>query len=594
MIIKNGTLFSVSEEDLTPNGELHLPNGITRIIDGVGNSLNGLKALYLPDSMKRVSSLIFNNNQNLKTIYFGKKTNFINYAPFKFCPNITAIQIPDTKFKTFPLEIFFNLKKVIIRQTDDKLVTRYVKKYRNSYYYESNIRNFGKIKTSILQKVSFTNSKEQAQKICLSIPTKGRKYFIEEDIKSAIIECRKYLLMQEFEYAILQYKTQNNIRDEFYNYDNILRSAMEKYIYNSQINFTKERIQKAKEHIRNIPKYTNYIQKFFKKYDSIDNFYEELLEIPIDKLSKKLTPKKTTNKNVNKSCTRWLRRHPVTIDEMYSIVRAGYKNPGSFPYSWLKKIPKSQRGNATERLHKLFKKTTSKLYGPNNPSIQEYINLNELKILSTEISKIIKQPIDIKYLGSGEFSKTYTLEIPGDKKYVWKIYHCDNTDAYISSYYHDTELQNSFLLGGKKYYGKIKFRNISTAGISNQRGEIYLIYPYTDGEPVKTRIHKPNQIVQKYSLLDKNQRNVLGNTIIDLGALRINYLNWQQPKHVSKIMNTILYHSWNDLGYILNNYSSIQIRQALSFISENMYAKSLDFYKIQKKIDFLKQKAKIR
>ena len=155
-------------------------------------------------------------------------------------------------------------------------------------------------------------------------------------------------------------------------------------------------------------------------------------------------------------------------------------------------------------------------------------------------------------------------------------------------------MQNSFLFGGKKYYGSTKFRRISTAGISNQRGEIYLIYPYTEATPSKEKIYRDFESTRKYTLVDRNSDNFLGNTIIDTGAIRINYDNWGQPRYVSKITNTILYQSWNALGYVLNNYSCRQIHNALTFIEGKTSVNNLEFNTIQSKIDFLKQKTKTR
>ena len=97
-----------------------------------------------------------------------------------------------------------------------------------------------------------------------------------------------------------------------------------------------------------------------------------------------------------------------------------------------------------------------------------------------------------------------------------------------------------------------------------------------------------------YSLIDMNENNFLGNTLIDIGGLRIDYNNWQQPRYISKIVNTILYHSWNDIGYVLNNYNSRQIRDAIDFLNGRLSTNALDFNKIQAKIEFLKNKTRTR
>lgn len=596
MIIQDGILLYVDQTDLDKSGTLRIPEGVKEIAENVGNSLPGLKCLYLPDSLKEIRKKIFCNNHDLTALWIGKNTTFIDYGSFYECCNINKIALPNTGVNMIYPTIFPKLRLIIHRYPDNTQKEFHIKKYSGLYYYEESSRKIGNIQISKIYTVFFHDDfTKSPSKTRLIIKSKDQKTFIGDNLQKAIIECRKYFLMQEFEHAIWKYKVTHDIDEySFEGHENVLRNAIKKHIQNPTIKPLKNRLETAREHIKKIPLYIKQLEKFCKKYQNSNDYLGELVEISMESLLQKITPIKNKPKTVVKSCTHWLKKHPVSASEMYSIVRAGYKNPGSFPYSWLKEIPKSQRGKATLRLHKIFKQATIKMYSPDIPKLQPFVNGSILSELSNKISKTIKQPVQIKYLGSGTFSKTYEIQIPEDRKYVWKIYHCDTDDSIVSSYYHDTELQNSFLFGGKKYYGSTKFRRISTAGISNQRGEIYLIYPYTEATPNKEKIYRDFESTRKYTLVDRNSDNFLGNTIIDTGAIRINYDNWGQPRYVSKITNTILYQSWNALGYVLNNYSCRQIHNALTFIEGKTSVNNLEFNTIQSKIDFLKQKIKTR
>ncbi len=597
MIIEKGVLLSVNASDLDTDGVLHIPNSVSRIKEDVGNNLEGLKEIYLPDSITELTTPVFNNNPLLHTIYFGKDIKNINCDPFNHCPNLNTIQIPTSWESLTPwVDILFaNLKTIIRYDTNNNQQKYNVKKYAGIYYYTSESRQIGSVTISKIFRPNFRKTlMPTTQKVLLTLHNKSKNFFISTNLSLAIRECRVYFLIQEFERIIWKYKATHKTDKNFEKCESVLRQSIKNYIHNPDTKLTKENVAAFRNHLTNLPIYIKHMQKFFKKYKNTEDYFEELTNIPFEKLLIKILPNSQHNKKLNKSCTRWLKRHPVTINEMQSIVNAGYKNPGAFPYTWLKQIPKNKRGKATIKLHGLFKKATTVLYSPDNPKLMPYINTETLNTLADNISKIIHQKIDIKYLDSGNFSKTYTLQIPGDKIYVWKIYHCDRNDAIVNSYHHDTELQNSFLVGGKKYFGKTKFRNISTAGISNQRGEMYLIYPYTDIEPVRQRIYLPFEKTRKYYLIDNNRENFLGNTIIDVGGLRINYETWQQPKHVLKISNTILYQSWNDLLYVLNNYSSSQITDALNFLNGKTPINSIESSAIQSKIRFLRERMKTR
>ena len=360
-------------------------------------------------------------------------------------------------------------------------------------------------------------------------------------------------------------------------------------IHMSRINYKQKRM--LAQYCKNIPLYVVQLQEILSKYPRAKDDFYELHEISLEDLADIITPR-TVDDIKNKKCTKKLKNTPVSQDEMTRMVQEGYKNPGAFPYAWIKQIAPYRRGAATEKLHNAIRKAAIKMYSPDNCSIAEFDK--PINKLQKELSKITHQPVKVEFLSAGNFGKTFTIQIADSKKDVLKIYHSNRSYNYVHNWGHDTELQNSFLLSGKKYKGNIKFRKISTAGISNQRGEVYLIYPYTDAEPAMRRVIKSFGRVEKYVLTDINSENFRGRTIIDMGALRINYNMWSQPRFVSKIIRTVLYHSWNDLGYVLNNYNSKQIATALSFISGKISYGDLNYELICDKIKYLKQNAKIR
>lgn len=344
-----------------------------------------------------------------------------------------------------------------------------------------------------------------------------------------------------------------------------------------------------RKHIRAVPVYIGQIHAFMSKYPNACDEIQELDALSIEQLSKIISPRPRTPR-VNQSCTRWLKKHPVSVAEMNAIVRAGYKNPGAFPYTWLQNTPISERGKLTRALHKLFRTATAQMYTPYDAApLTYYANQTAIKM-----SRLIKQPVSIQYLESGNFAKAYIIQTPNAEKYVWKIYHCDRMGKTFTDWNHDTELQNSFLVSGKKYYGKIKFRKISTAGISNQRGEIYLIYPYT--EP-GLKIHTTRTVsptLTSFNIYDTNAANFCGDTLIDIGALNINTARISQPRYVLKIMNTVLYHSWGDLTYILNKYTPQQIKTAGRFIRNAMTSKDFQYKQIREKLIYLRDSLRER
>ena len=595
MNISNGVLLSVSAADLDNAGALRIPDGVTQIAGGVGDNLSGVRMIYFPDSVTEIARPCFCNNPDLDTIYFGEGMKVLTAHAFGACPNIKTIRIPQSCTRLNPwFEMSQAKLKTVIRRDEHGNLREYpVRRYYGQYYYETAPRQINNVRFAKICRLEFdADGLIQRYKIRISTGTRGET-FVGDNITAAVKDCRQYYLMQEFERAVWEYNAARRVNDTLEKYQSILRGAIKRTLYQTPRRIGVPERNMIRAHIKKLGDYIKYLNAFYKKYENAAGTMAELDDINIDVLARIITPIPRGHA-VGISCTRWLRRHPVSAHEMYSIVNAGYRNPGAFPYSWLREIPKDKRGAVTRQLHKLLRAATIKMYGPDEVQIQSRRYVAETNALADKISNIIGQSVEIKYLSSGNFSKTYTIQIPGDKKYVWKIYHCDRTAQIVNAYHHDTELQNSFLVGGKKYYGKTKFRKISTAGIGRQRGEIYLIYPYTDDAPARDRIYRPFEEIRPYRLIDRNSDNFLGHTVIDVGALRINYDRWAQPRYVSKIMNTVLYQSWNELGYVLNNYTDAQIHTALDFISDRVSRNSLEFDRVRTKIDFLKRKTRAR
>lgn len=597
MKIENGILLSVNETDVSPDGVLHIPNGVTSIAEGAGNNLKNLKELHLPETIKKLDKQVFCNNSSLIIVDLGRGITDISLFSFKNCPNITKVYLTKSSDCTlqWACAACQRLKTLIAYDSNGNKERHNILSHNGNKFYVTDSKKINNITVSKLSYLYRLADKVQNKNISdrIYVRKKDDSYsFISMNFDLASAYFHQYELMQEFEREIRRYNIINDFKEIQEEYQDILRHALRNQTDPYKTKDTPKDRKIIRNYIQNTAKYLEYLKLFDEKYPRTEKRLDELTEIDFDTLVKIITP--IDKKQTNQSCTRWLKRHPVTPAEMNSIVRAGYKNPGAFPYSWLKKIPENRRSDVTRQLHEIFKKATISMYSPDYTEVQELLHLDILEKLSKDISKILKQPVEIAYLGSGNFSKTYTIQIPGDDKYVWKIYHCDIDGQTPQTHYHNTELQNSFLLGGKRYYGKTKFRKISTAGISNQRGEIYLIYPYTDEEVTRKYIFKEFVSTCRYKLTDRNINNILGHTLIDMGAIEINVPRWSQPRYVSKIMNTILYQSWNDLGYLLNNYTSSQIKMAISFIDGRVSVNSLKYNTIQAKIEYLKRGAKIR
>lgn len=456
-----------------------------------------------------------------------------------------------------------------------------------------------KIGAYTISKLEYTHDDDRykisSEEVRMWAIRRARHTFIGPNIHDAVRAWRIFLLSQAFERKIWEYKINHpDAKNARIDWENTMRGAIHKSLHDTRNKQLGTQYRKIfYEWVQNIPRYVREIVAISDKYGRAGQKLYELDDITMERLVQTIDKTWARGRGkLNTSCTRWVKRRPVSAHEMLAIIRAGYKNPGAFPYSWISKIPRSLRGRATQKIHNILRDACIKLYSP-----EDYVaNTDELNTVAEKISRIIGQKITITYMASGNFAKAYIMQIPGDKKYVWKIYHCDRTNQALETWLHHTELQNSFLVSGRKYFGKYKFRKILTAGISNQRGEMYLLYQYTPPQGEQhTEIKWPQHyLVQKYYLFDTNRYNLIGNTIIDIGALNLNRTRWQMPSYVNKIINTVLYQSWDALGFLTNNYTDAQIQMALDFMDGRLTTNAPNYTLLCNKINFLKSRMRTR
>lgn len=325
---------------------------------------------------------------------------------------------------------------------------------------------------------------------------------------------------------------------------------------------------------------------FQKKYPLRENLLE-ISGATLDELIQTVAlPKSDTC--IGKSATRRLKHTPVSHAEMNQMVSIGYKNPGAFPYEWIRNIPPAQRGDVTAQLHAAMRDAAIKSYCPDQPSACMRME-PAMDELAAKMSEILHLDVDITYIAPGHFAKAHQICVAGAKPYILKTYHSNCCYDEVAQWNHDTELQNSFLVGGRKYQGQIRFRKIATAGLSNQRGEIYLVAPMAMGQPKPIPTH-PYTRFKWYQLYD-TAPNRHGNTIIDCGAIDI-HPGFRGKPYMTKIINTVLYRPWDDLSIVLKKYKSKQIRDTVNFMNEYTNSAIPNYNTINAKLVFLDQKTR--
>lgn len=559
MIIQDGKLLFVDEADLDSQGALYIPEGVSSLDPKVGNAIPGLRAVYFPNSLKKIDTPAFWDNPYLEKIHFGNETAELKADAFWCCPKIKHLRIPE-HWETlgFFLEMNCSNLNTVIRHTKSGEEVYKIKTLGGQQYYEKDNKTIFGYQVLALHPLYFRNDNSNDYfAICTD-----KNYFISTSLSDTIQKAKTYKIEQAFSAALRIYECKHPEAGDIYEIKKLILMALHRtLIHMSRINYKQKRM--LAQYCKNIPLYVVQLQEILSKYPRARNDFYELQEISLEDLADIITPR-TVDDIKNKKCTKKLKNTPVSQDEMTRMVQEGYKNPGAFPYAWIKQIAPYRRGAATEKLHNAIRKAAIKMYSPDNYSVAGLEK--PISKLQKELSKITHQPVKVEFLSAGNFGKTFTIQIADSKKDVLKIYHSNRSYNYVHNWGHDTELQNSFLLSGKKYKGNIKFRKISTAGISNQRGERYLVYPFIDAPESETTFDK-NTCFKRISLYDFNSsENLLGNTIIDAGAIQINKDIWNLDKNTTKVLRTVLYQSWDDLGFVLNNYTNEEIKTVTDLI----------------------------
>lgn len=319
---------------------------------------------------------------------------------------------------------------------------------------------------------------------------------------------------------------------------------------------------------------------------------DELSFVTLQELGNIILPIKS--QKLGKTCTRVVKKHPDSDGHTHAMMVAGYKNPGCFPYQWLVNTPKNQRGAITDKLHDAFRSATMDLYSPayySEPDLHHRMT-PILDTLARQITEITGVNAKVEYCFHGFFSKTYKITCD-TQAYILKVYHSNVQYATAKTCAHDIEAQNSFLVNGKKYCGNVHYRRVLTAGISNQRGMRYILYPFVDGTQCNVK-HNPYDVFKTYHFCDTiGNGNQCGNTIIDIGMIQVNERRIGRP-YMTKIINTILYRPWDDLTIVLSKYTPKQISECITFISERMNNTIPNHKTINAKLAFLSRKVNTR
>ena len=584
MIISNGILLSVSDDDLTTDGTLCVPDGVRRIGARVGCNMPHMRALTLPNTLTDVGDEAFCYNHNLAHIKFGADTIKISDNAFIGVNQIKKLTIPHTW-----TELAENLEHII---SDNCIVTRdmgngtlqtfLIVRIRHKLFYEKSCRKISGIYVHDLMLPQFNSNG-----ICGPSYTAlcfDRYVFISKTLDAALDAARRTKITNDFQYAMWKNMVQRRKTKFDENIDAVILGAANRTLHeHPHANPATRNIMQ--NWANRIPEIFADIMAFIKKYPLRHDLYE-LQGINLDKMMQIVAP--VARGTMSKSATRRLKHAPVDAAEMNAMALVGYQNPGAFPYEWLQQIPRDKRGAATARLHKIFKNAAIKSYCADTPDACNRM-MPAMDDLEQKMSRVLKQPVEIRYLGGGCFGKTHMIFVGDAPAYILKTYHSNCEHGFFATWAHDTELQNSFLLSGRKYYGDLHWRQIETAGISIQRGERYLICKLAEG--MRDVLPKPPYEQFKWYNVYDHSDNLIGNTLIDCGALEI-IPQFQTKPYMRKIINTVLYRPFNELNMIQKKYNAEQIRTAVEFMNARITPSTIKRDEICRKLQFLSQHIK--
>lgn len=585
MIISNGILLSVSNDDLTADGALCVPDGVRRIGARVGCDMPRMRALALPDTLKAIGNGAFCYNHNLESIKFGAGVKKIPNGALVGGSFLRTITIPRTWTNLDnTVEHLLADKCTVVRDMgNDTLQTFPLFRHGDRFFYEQSRRDICGITIYNLLLPRFDdNGISGAARVAVHT---GRSTFIEPTLDAAMDDARRKKIMNEFQYALWKNRVQRTKKTKFdEDIDDVILGAAYRTLHGqSRVNAATRAMMRG--WADRIPQMSADIMAFIKKYPLRRDLYE-LHGVDFDKMMQIVAP--MARGAMTKSATRRLKHAPVDAAEMNAMALVGYQNPGAFPYEWLQQIPRDKRGATTARLHKIFKNAAIKSYCADTPDACNRM-MPAMDDLEQKMSRVLKQPVDIMYVGGGCFGKTHMIFVGDAPAHILKTYHSDCEHGFFATWAHDTELQNSFLLSGRKYYGDLHWRQIETAGISIQRGERYLICKLAEG--MRDVLPKPPYEQFKWYNVYDHSDNLIGNTLIDCGALEI-VPQFQTKPYMRKIINTVLYRPFNELNMIQKKYNAEQIRTAVEFINARMTHDTVKRDEICRKLQFLSQHVK--
>ncbi|MDL2295561.1 leucine-rich repeat domain-containing protein [Lachnospiraceae bacterium OttesenSCG-928-E19] len=598
MKIENRALLSVCDSDIDADGVLRIPDGVIKIISlakgslelfflhkGVGSDLPRLKTIYCPPSLTEIGEYAFSGNKNLTAVYLNENVISCSRNAFFDCKNIHTLQIPKSwlRFDANTVALDSNVKTLIRNNREYRL-----NKYQNVYYVENSNRTIADIEIKFLERPTFVGDE-----------MRGTREFgvvydgvvrVERTLRAAVLKTREFKIKKKFMNKLDAYSLSKNTASHK-NIHNLLSSAfwnqLDGCIKDDRISMSDRK--KLSGYELQIPELAKHIQNFHDKYQHANNVMD-LVDCNIDDLKQMIMPI-SDKQEKTRSVTKYIKNHPLNNNGMYKLVADGSKsdNPGSFPYEWLNGADKSEYGKITQKLHSLFSRATFEMYDKDDS-----LKGDVIRKLSSDLCQITGKDINISYFNSGHFGKVFKMVTDGsDQAYALKIYHCDRDYSLFNFYDHNTEIQNSFLLSGRKYMGNIKFRKIMTAGLSNQRGERYMIYPWARGDVSKTPCNELRYLRRFYTTDFERSDGCIGGVLTDMGGIKINQEYYEYP-FMTKIVNTVVDRPWDDLVFVLNNYSPAQIDVAIKFIQKNIFNGMPRHKTIMAKVNFLENKIRHR
>ena len=215
MIISNGILLSVSDDDLTADGALCVPDGVRRVGARVGCDMPRMRALALPDTLKAIGNGAFCYNHNLESIKFGEGIKKIPSGVLVGGSFLRTITIPRTwTCLDNTVEHMLADKCTVVRNMgNDTLQTFPLFRHGDKFFYEKSRRVICGITVHDLLLPRFDdNGISGATRVAVHT---DRNTFIEPTLDAAIDDARRKKIMNDFQYAMWKFKVQRIKKTKF-------------------------------------------------------------------------------------------------------------------------------------------------------------------------------------------------------------------------------------------------------------------------------------------------------------------------------------------------------------------------------------------